>query len=1423
MVARRAVKLTYQAPDTRPDSSVQGRIVLWGGSGWRLGRGLILTAGHCSGAGTTNHQVKTTDGTVHDAQVVWTSPRADVDLALWRVEALAEDETTPLVLLDRHSADLVNATGFGYPAFLRQPAAGQPTAPQREQLNGTISPAHGEALGATASPLYFVTDPTNTVMSSGGPGDWQALSGASVLVDHEGEHHCVGVVRSHHREHAANVFELTGFDSLLRLLSTTEAAGFWEHVTWVKPDTMPVLKGNHREQRLIWTHLCPAEAPHYVTRQALTELKDALRDFHRATLWGLKGAGKSQIAAALVRQCENEGWSEVLWVNAEDRTSLLSDLKHIAMIIDQGNNDLEPEKAAAWLISHWNSNQSRRRLIVFDDLTNLDDLTGHIPEPAAATVIITIAEHSAAPDENQIPLIEVEPFTESEARNYLGNRTNLGDLEGANQVAERLSRLPLALSKAADVINLRNEYDPNYGYSEYLDDLAAQPMETAPLRHKRDYIITDSTIPPTLSKLLKALFPYFTSASMGVEYFTCVFLDAITNWRYFYYDDHLEKGGSEFKELMHELFFGTTDPPPLLTRQIQLAMKNEYVIDFINNFFDAKRDELLQHFNFSKEDPPDAFHEFLSSTLHAIFNQQSKLKLTGGSYEDLLLGKDGIPYVSELSPSTLWINFSDNSNRATSEQQNRFNEKNRTASLCGRFNELNCLIDFCNVRVPNQHFLWFAISGVGGSGKSRLSRELMEWITYTESDWKAAILREPDIEQITNARSQIANGNKTIIILDHYKWYMNQLKEITNWLFNDSETYATEVRLLLIERDPVDKDRLPWDRDVKSTQFIPRINSAAYLDHSGLMIMLPLDDIVLSELIDSYARGVGANQTVDETTVLKLLQDFDKGFKIPLFVQFIADAVINGSEVRGWNRERALEYALDSEFDYLRHNCESYGTLTGPELESLVRLCRTLLIVASLAGSLPWKHVLTLFPDEYNRLNRFSAMVELNSPRALLSECLGYSVIEEILPIQPDLIGEYYILTAFRKMNTEERRHTIRVAAEVDFNKLFERCNRIRSDFWHLLDRLGLLEHFLEKSLIDARMGDPFLVLDGHAWDRIDKDNSRRNDYPALLISRYIILRERYHSSEHSGVSWETSYLRTLLNGPVRERLEKSLSESYPDLFLMEGYDSSGVNDKVFILNQNEIRRYYDLPLDSMDSPEPGSNTLVAIDVSPEGDERPRRWWLRSEGYAFIISNYGSIYNYDHYFDDADTGVRPVFWVDRRKTLGEICIMNNTSVNDTRIQVRAGIIWSTQNRTRKIQLRKMLEPRFAIAKHYLIELWDSDTDSLAGLPADQYLNELAASHIIILLVSPDMLASKVVQNLELKIAANKIRIPVGLVRVPLTPGALWDSRVTTDQLVLDNGKFFAELRGTSAKETFADQVVRQTLRRLDEENLKAYS
>jgi tetratricopeptide (TPR) repeat protein len=181
---------------------------------------------------------------------------------------------------------------------------------------------------------------------------------------------------------------------------------------------------------------------------------------------GMRGVGKTQLAAAYARECIDAGWRLVAWINAEDTATILNDLALVAdrLGVRPGTIALEITGAA---VRNRLEADGTRCLIVFDNVTDPDAVRPYVPSAGKSQVLITSTQASAL---TLGKLTQVGVFAEGESLDFLTERTGHHDPTAATTLAGELGHLPLALAQAAAVIAARH-----LTYPTYLDRLRSYP------------------------------------------------------------------------------------------------------------------------------------------------------------------------------------------------------------------------------------------------------------------------------------------------------------------------------------------------------------------------------------------------------------------------------------------------------------------------------------------------------------------------------------------------------------------------------------------------------------------------------------------------------------------------------------------------------------------------------------------------------------------------------------------------------------------------------------------------------------------------------------------------------------------------------------------------------------------------------------
>jgi len=213
----------------------------------------------------------------------------------------------------------------------------------------------------------------------------------------------------------------------------------------------------------------------FVKRQEQDELFDAVftRAEPRTVLTGMRGSGKTQLAAAVATRCEEEGWPLVAWIHAASRKEILAGLYELALRIGiDAPKNIPLEVIVRRLLDRLRSAEAADRLFVFDNVENPDDLRDLIPEGAGVRTLITTTRHLDWDGLGWLRLT-VGTFDREQSISLLCERTGDTRRESADRIADALGDVPVAITQAAATAQ-----QGGYALSGYLDRLSHHPLES---------------------------------------------------------------------------------------------------------------------------------------------------------------------------------------------------------------------------------------------------------------------------------------------------------------------------------------------------------------------------------------------------------------------------------------------------------------------------------------------------------------------------------------------------------------------------------------------------------------------------------------------------------------------------------------------------------------------------------------------------------------------------------------------------------------------------------------------------------------------------------------------------------------------------------------------------------------------------------
>ncbi len=348
--------------------------------------------------------------------------------------------------------------------------------------------------------------------------------------------------------------------------------------------------------------------------------------------------------------------------------------------------------------------------------------------------------------------------------------------------------------------------------------------------------------------------------------------------------------------------------------------------------------------------------------------------------------------------------------------------RNRKAKFCGRNDDLTYLEDFCKSK---ERFLWSAVLGAGGSGKSRLAYEFAaEVLTKNrlERDWLVYFLHREDLSKLT-AFGDLSCRKNVLLIVDYITGSAESLstwikKVVSPWC----KKRGKKLRLLLLEREIPDRNNPSqslWFKHFCVWQNVLYQNE--FLELQPLSV-----EQALLPIAESY---LGRDLTPSEKETFKqAMERIDPRLQRPLFAQCIAKAISENKPIE--NQTDVLHYALEQEQD-------RWNQLAEKKSEQLKRL----LCFATLCGGVEDPPPKLLTKD----WNTFGDQV---LPIFHSVNAGGSRQEQEMLhPLEPDLLGEYFVLDTLRNLTQPKRKRWMQAAWDYNPKGTYDFLLRFAADY----------------------------------------------------------------------------------------------------------------------------------------------------------------------------------------------------------------------------------------------------------------------------------------------------------------------------------------------------------------------------------------
>jgi hypothetical protein len=235
---------------------------------------------------------------------------------------------------------------------------------------------------------------------------------------------------------------------------------------------------NKVESRRIFRGV-PPRNPDFMGRDAeLANLHRILFDAKRpaaitqAAIHGMGGIGKTSLAAEYAHSYR-DSYESVWWAPAEEKTILLNSLADLARLLDPAFAYISDAESAARAALDSLAASNRPWLIVYDNVSNPDDIRNLIPSAGARLLVTTRWANWGG----RAMELEVDVWHPTTACAFLLQHVKQAKPRAARQLAKAVGYLPLALDHAASYLRFSGITTDRY--IARLNELIAEAPEKA--------------------------------------------------------------------------------------------------------------------------------------------------------------------------------------------------------------------------------------------------------------------------------------------------------------------------------------------------------------------------------------------------------------------------------------------------------------------------------------------------------------------------------------------------------------------------------------------------------------------------------------------------------------------------------------------------------------------------------------------------------------------------------------------------------------------------------------------------------------------------------------------------------------------------------------------------------------------------------
>ena len=349
----------------------------------------------------------------------------------------------------------------------------------------------------------------------------------------------------------------------------------------------------------------------------------------------------------------------------------------------------------------------------------------------------------------------------------------------------------------------------------------------------------------------------------------------------------------------------------------------------------------------------------------------------------------------------------------TCDKNHPFKYNSGTTTYIGREAVLAKLQNFLD---ENCYFpvVWWAITGLGGSGKSRIAYEIG---IKNKKQWQIELIHDAAEISISDLNQLLYNSSKNmLLILDTY---ISDFSEIAKWMKKCNEQSCLssfpKVRIIFLRREFGDLENVipEW----VNSMIVQDPFCMDYLYKQRFIQLEPLCEEEVCEILESYLKNVYPQFKYTEKELHLLMQTQKKMGLLnrPLFSMFLADAYANKQAPLNWDEERILQYTYKREKQIIFEQYEQAFHITPLDFPKVFECIENLYAAATISGG----KMNELLGERWSFFSEMIKATNLDQEQ-IIQRMQAYGILRngKLNVIEPDIVGEYFVLQRYLLLET---------------------------------------------------------------------------------------------------------------------------------------------------------------------------------------------------------------------------------------------------------------------------------------------------------------------------------------------------------------------------------------------------------------------